>query len=428
MRRSNGIKFLAVIVVIGILACVAGYGIPALGINDVRNMRFGIDIKGGISTTLYPDLPEGQRPTAEELSSARAVIERRLDSQGIYDRNITTENENGRIIVEIPYKPGEKDFNPQKAVDEIGKTALLTFQEVDESLVDENGLYKPTNKIVIEGKDVSDAGIATDPQTGEVVVTLKLNSEGKVKFSEATGRLIGKRIAIFMDDTLIVAPTVQTQIPDGEATINGQRDAREAGELADTIRSGSLPFKMVARDLNSITPTLGEGALRVTIMAGVVAFALVCLFMILYYRLPGVFACVALFGLVVIQLVFLSVFNISLTLPGIAGIILSIGMGVDANVIIFERIKEELRSGKTLGASVDAGFKRAFSAILDSNVTTLISAAVLYFLGTGAIKGFAVTLFLGVFLSFFTAITASRIMLKAAADVNITKHRWLYGL
>ncbi|RCX13824.1 preprotein translocase subunit SecD [Anaerobacterium chartisolvens] len=427
MRRSNGIKFLAVIVVIGILACVAGYGIPALGINDVRNMRFGIDIKGGISTTLYPDLPEGQRPTAEELASARAVIERRLDSQGIYDRNITTENENGRIVVEIPYKPGEKDFNPQKAVDEIGKTALLTFQEVDENLVDENKLYKPTNKIVIEGKHVSDAGIATDPQTGEVVVTLKLNGEGKTKFSEATGRLIGKRIAIFMDDTLIVAPTVQSQIPDGEATINGQRDAKEAGELAATIRSGSLPFKLVARDLNSITPTLGEGALKVTIMAGILAFILVALFMILYYRLPGVIACIALFGLVVIQMVVLSLFKISLTLPGIAGIILSIGMGVDANVIIFERIKEELRSGKTLGASVDSGFKRAFSAILDSNVTTIISAVVLYFLGTGAIKGFAVTLFLGVLLSFFTAVTASRIMLRAAADINIAKHRWLYG-
>lgn len=427
MKGSNGLKFFLVILVIGILTYLAGFGAPVLGIPSAYDTRLGIDIRGGISTTLYPDLPTGQRPSDQELASAREVIERRLDNKGIYDRNITTELENGRIIVEIPYKPGEKDFNPQKAVDEIGKTALLTFQEVDESLKDEAGNYKPTGKIVIEGKHVKEAGISTNQQTGEVVVTLKLDAEGKDRFAEATGRLVGKRIAIFMDEQLIVAPVVNEAIPNGEAIINGQRDAKEAGELADTIRAGSLPFKLVARDLNSITPTLGEGALKVTINAGVLAFILVFIFMLIYYRLPGLLANIALFGLVVIQICVISWTGISLTLPGIAGIILSIGMGVDANVIIFERIKEELRAGKTLRASIDTGFKRAFAAILDSNVTTLISAVVLYYLGTGAIKGFAITLFIGVFLSFFTAITASRIMLKSVAGVDIAKNRWLYG-
>ena len=427
MRGNNGLKFFLVILVIAVLTYITAYGIPALGISGMSNMRLGTDIRGGISTTLYPDLPEGTTPTEKELGSARTVIEKRLDNQGIYDRNITTELDNGRIIVEIPYKPGEKDFNPQKAVDEIGKTALLTFQEVDENLKDEKGDYKPTGKIVIEGKHVVDAGVAPDPDTGATVVTLKLNAEGKDKFAEATGRLVGRPIAIFMDDQLIVAPNVQSKITAGEAIITGQRDAKEAGELAATIRAGALPFKLVARELNSITPTLGEGALRVTANAGIIAFIMVFMFMLIYYRLPGILANIALFGLVVIQLAFITWLKVSLTLPGIAGIILSIGMGVDANVIIFERIKEELKSGKTLKASIDLGFKRAFSAILDANVTTLISAVVLYWLGTGAIKGFAITLFIGVFLSFFTAITASRIMLRSMADVDIAKNKWLYG-
>jgi len=426
MGRSNGFKFFLVILVIGILTYFVASGAPALGIPSAKDMRFGIDIKGGISTTLYPDLPEGQKPTAEELSAAREVIEKRLDFQGIYDRNITTEQENGRIIVEIPYKPGEKDLNPQKAIDEIGKTALLTFQEVDESKIDAAGNFLPTGKIIIEGKHVVNAKVATDPTSGQAVVDLELNKEGAENFAEATGRLIGKRIAIFMDDNLIVAPVVNEMIPNGRAVISGQRDAKEAGSLADTIRAGALPFRLVAKELNSISPLLGEGALKVTINAGIVAFLLVCLFMLLLYRLPGLLADIALFGLVVVQLLALAVLGISLTLPGIAGIILSIGMGVDANVVIFERIKEELRSGKSLKASIDQGFKRAFVAILDSNVTTLISAAVLYWLGTGAIRGFAVTLFIGVLLSFLTAISASRIMLRSVSD--IAKNKWLYGI
>lgn len=427
MRGNNGVKFFLVLLLIGMLTYAAAYGVPALGINSVNNMRFGIDIKGGISTTLYPDLPEGQKPSDDDLSIARTVIEKRLDAKGIFDRNITTENENGRIIVEIPYKPGEKDFNPQKAIDEIGKTALLTFQEVDESKKDANGLYLPTGKIVLEGRNVEDAKPETDPQNGGIVVALELDSEGAKQFEEATGRLIGKPIAIFMDEQLISWPTVQSRISGGRAVITGQSTIEEATDLAKTIKSGALPFRLVAKDLNSITPTLGEGALKVTATAGVAAFILVAIFMLFWYRLPGLFANIALFGLVVIELVALSAANISLTLPGIAGIILSIGMGVDANVVIFERIKEELRSGKTLRAAIDLGFKRAMTAILDANVTTLISGVVLLWLGTGPIKGFAVTLLLGVSLSFFTAITASRIMLKSAADVDVIKHRWLYG-
>ena len=257
---------------------------------------------------------------------------------------------------------------------------------------------------------------------------MELHKEGAEKFAEATKRLYLKPIAIFMDDVLIVAPTVNSVITDGNAQITGQRTAKEAGQLADTIRAGALPFRMVAKELNSVSPILGEGALKVTIRAGIVAFILVALFMIIYYRLAGLIADIALVGLVVITLLMISAIGITLTLPGIAGIILSIGMGVDANVIIFERIKEELKNGKTIGAAVDDGFRRAFTAILDSNVTTILTAAVLYWLGSGPIKGFAITLGMGVALSFLTGVTATRIMLKSIVGSKFAKNPKLYGV
>jgi preprotein translocase subunit SecD len=428
MKQSNWLGFVLVVVIIALLSYLAFDGGNAIGIPGIKDTRLGIDIKGGIYTTLYPDLPEGEKPGEEDLNSARRIIETRLESKGIFDKNITVEKESGRIIVEIPFAPGEEDFNPQKAIDEIGKTALLTFQEVDEEKVDEDGRYLPTGKVVVQGSDVKNAGVATNPDTGEVVVTLELHKEGAEKFAEATKRLYLKPIAIFMDDVLIVAPTVNSVITDGNAQITGQRTAKEAGQLADTIRAGALPFRMVAKELNSVSPILGEGALKVTIRAGIVAFILVALFMIIYYRLAGLIADIALVGLVVITLLMISAIGITLTLPGIAGIILSIGMGVDANVIIFERIKEELKNGKTIGAAVDDGFRRAFTAILDSNVTTILTAAVLYWLGSGPIKGFAITLGMGVALSFLTGVTATRIMLKSIVGSKFAKNPKLYGV
>jgi preprotein translocase subunit SecD len=306
MKQSNWLGFVLVVVIIALLSYLAFDGGNAIGIPGIKDTRLGIDIKGGIYTTLYPDLPEGEKPGEEDLNSARRIIETRLESKGIFDKNITVEKESGRIIVEIPFAPGEEDFNPQKAIDEIGKTALLTFQEVDEEKVDEDGRYLPTGKVVVQGSDVKNAGVATNPDTGEVVVTLELHKEGAEKFAEATKRLYLKPIAIFMDDVLIVAPTVNSVITDGNAQITGQRTAKEAGQLADTIRAGALPFRMVAKELNSVSPILGEGALKVTIRAGIVAFILVALFMIIYYRLAGLIADIALVGLVVITLLMIS--------------------------------------------------------------------------------------------------------------------------
>lgn len=426
MGGNKGVKFLIVLLVIGFLTYMAAYGLNIFGwqITGAEDIRFGIDIKGGVYAVLYPDV---ENPTKKELETARGIIEERLNNRGIFDREITTEYDNGRIIIAIPWGKGETDFNPQSTINDIGKTALLTFQEVNEDKKDENGNYLPTGKTIIQGTDVEDARVVTDQQTGEIQVALELTDEAAVKFEEGTERLTGKPMAIFMDDIYISAPIVSGKIPGGNAVITGRYTAKEAGKLAATIRSGALPFKLEAKQISSISPTLGENALRVTLNAGIISFLLVFLYMLLYYRLPGILANIALLGLVVIQLLVISWFGVSLTLPGLAGIILSIGMGVDANIIIFERIKEELKSGKTLRASIDVGFKRAFTAILDANITTLISAAVLYTFGTGPIQGFAVTLFLGVSLSFLTAVTVSRIMIRSLVDFDFARNKWLYG-
>ena len=430
MSSSNRVKFFSVIVIIGILTYIAWFGqIAGIRIPGAKDIMLGIDVKGGVHATLRGVKTDGGMPTDKELETARTIITKRLDNMGITDKNITTDKVNGRIIIEIPWKTGEKDFNPQKTIDEAVKTALLTFQEVDESQKDSNGNYLPTGKIIIQGDQVVDAGVETNRNTGEVDVTLKLNDAGAKKFDEATARLIGKPIAIFMDNQLISAPRVNDRIPNGNAIITGQRSAKEAGELAATIRAGALPFKMEAVQVNSISPLLGTNALVIILRAGFVALILVWLFMLIYYRLPGILADIALLAHTVIQILFISWLGVTnLTLPGIAGIILTIGMGVDANIIIFERIKEELRNGKTLRAAIDVGFKRAFTAVLDANMTTLITAIVLWVFGQGPIRGFAFTLGLGVVLSFLTAVLVSRIMLKSVSEINIAKHHWLYGV
>jgi preprotein translocase subunit SecD len=440
MGRNNGIKFFLVIAVIAVLTFISFsgnfFGIKVPG--SVNEIRQGIDINGGISATLYAVTEDGSKPTQDELDTAKTIISKRLDKLGILDRQIAPDVNNGTIVLEIPWKADETNYDPDAAIQEIGKTALLTFRAVDPAKVDDKGQYLPMEDtadkkyIILQGNDIVDASPETNPDGG-MQVSLQLSSEGKTKFAEATAKMIGQPIAIFMDDVFISAPIVQSAITDGNCRITlgaASDDAAvaEAKDLADTIRSGSLPFKLDAKQVNAISPLLGKGALKVTVNAAILAFILVCLFMIFYYRLPGILACIALVGHTVLQLLFISWLNITLTLPGLAGIILTIGMGVDANVIIFERIKEELRNGKTLKAAIDVGFRRAFTAILDANVTTLIAAAMLLIFGTGSLVSFGYTLGIGVLLSFLTAVTVSRILLKSVAEVDIAKHHWLYGV
>lgn len=390
-----------------------GLHVGNIELKGADQMRFGIDIRGGVAAT-YKPMDLGRAPTSDELDSAKTIIETRMDAQNITDREIIVDNTNGAIIVRFPWKSDEADFDPQKAISELGETALLTFKD-------------PEGNIVVEGADVKKSYASIDEETGTYVVILELTDAGSTKFSEATGRLVGQDISINMDENEISSPTVIQQITGGVARITNQKDLAEAKNLADKINSGSLPFSMVANDANIISPTLGRDALAIMVTAAKVAFALVCIFMLLYYRLPGMVACVALALQVVGQLLALSIPQFTLTLPGIAGVILSIGMGVDANVIVSERIKEELNSGKTLLSSIDAGFHRAFSSVFDGNITVIIVSIVLIIFGSGAMLSFGYTLLCGCLMNFIAGVTASRLMIRSLSGFKVLQKPVLFG-
>ncbi len=429
MRTNHAVKFSAIVILIAVLTYIAFagnlFGLKIPGANDIV---LGIDVNGGVDATLTGVKADGSAPTDKELESARTIISTRLDNQGITDKNITLDKTKKRILVEIPYKNDQKQADPNKVIAEAIQPAQITFWEVDVNKLDENGNPTKVGEAIVKGDEVEDA-VFSNGRDGSPGVELRLNPKGTKSFADATRRLVGKTIAIYLDEKLVERATVNEPIPNGIATISGNMTAKSAGELAELIRSGALPFKLEKISVNSISPILGRNALDIMLQSGLVALILVFLFMLLYYRLPGLIACIALVAHTVLQVLFISWMHLTnLTLPGLAGIILTIGMGVDANIIIFERIKEEIRSGKTTRAAIDTGFKRAFTAVLDANVTTLITAVFLWIFGSGTIRGFAFTLGLGVILSFLTAVFISRILLQSISGLNFAKHKWLYGV
>lgn len=437
MKTKQWVKFYSVLVIIIVFVFLAlqGFSASMIGIDTsnfkiltAKEARLGIDIMGGAYMLFYPDKNfDISKVTDQQLDAAKAVIRKRLDSQNLFDAPVTVDKTNKRIIVEIPAS-GDK-FNSQTYIDLIGSTSELTFRDVTGLTADAKGNFPATGEIVLKGVNVTDskAELSTKDKTWNVA--LKLNDEGKQSFAAGTTKLVGKQIAIFMDQDMISAPKVETAITDGAAVITtNSTDPTEANRLASQISSGSLPFKLEPRQVDSIDPLLGKSALNVALFAGMLAALLISLYMILHYRLPGLIATIALSGMVAAQMVIISNFQISLTLPGIAGIILTMGIGVDANVIIYERIKEELRNGKTLRTCIEVGYKKAFTAVADSNVTTIIVACVLLYFGSGPIKGFAFTLLIGVILSFLSAVTATKIMLVTLGNFNAFKSLWLYGV
>lgn len=434
MKDNRAFKFIAMLVVIAILCLLAFFGLGpenARIIKGANEIRTGIDIRGGISAIMVPDYPEGTegRDVAQDLASARSIMELRLDAQGIFDKNINVDATNNRIVIDIPWAQNESSFNPREALNELGSTGRLTFREVSDAdarlPLDQ---IPATGAIILDGDDMKTASQSQNQKTGYYNVDLELKDSGVEKFADATGRLVNHYIGIFIDDQCISAPYVRTQINTKYFYIEGNFTVEEAKTLADKIRFGALPVPLKPVSVDAISAQLGQGALDVAIKAGIIAFVLICLFMIIYYRLPGLIASLALSALVALQILFLANTGVSITLPGIGGIILSMGMGVDANVVIFERIKEELRAGKTLRASIDSGFKRAFVAIMDSNVTTVIVAAVLFIMGTGPVKGFGVTLGLGVILSFITAVSITKALLKSMTAFGFARNKKLYGI
>ncbi len=401
--------FFAVVLIIILVSYVALFGldIGSLHLKSASEMRFGIDIKGGIDAAFIPKGLE-RNPTESELEAARAVMETRLDQKNILDRDVTIDKENGCIFVRFPWKSDETDFDPEKAISELGSMAHLTFKDAE-------------GNIVMEGKYVDSAMPGVDPEnSNSYVVRLSLKPEGRKMFAEATERLVGQKITIYLDESMISDPIVKTKIDSDESYINGIGSLEQAKTLANQINSGALPFALVTENYSAISPLLGSNALDVMVLAGIVAFIAICAALILYYRLSGVIAAISLLLQVTGQLILLTWPQFSITLPGIAGIILSIGMGVDANVIVSERIREELKTGKTMLAAVASGFKMAFSSIFDGNITVLIVAFVMMYFGSGAILSFAYTLLFGIIMNFVAGVTATKLM-----TMSIIQNSWL---
>ena len=391
-----GKKMLAAIFLgIAAIVCVAIFG-AGDSVKGIFDMRFGIDIRGGVEAIFEPQNLD-RKPTPQELESAREVIESRMDSQNIADREVTVDKEAGYIIVQFPWKSGETDFNPEDAISELGEMAELTFKD-------------PDGTVLIQGKDVDKATPQTNTSNGikTYVVALSFNSNGSKLFEDATGKLIGKRIGIYMDNNLISNPTVQNQISGGQAVITGMKNYEEAKALAEKINAGALPFSLKTTNFSTISPSLGSNALTIMVYAGLVAFFVICLFMIVFYKMPGIVACVTLLLQMVIQMLAVSIPQYTLTLPGIAGIILTLGMAVDTNIIISERISDELKKGSSVKGAVVSGYKNAFSSVLDGNVTTAIVAVILMIFGSGTMLSFGYTLLVGMVVNLLIGVSVSK--------------------
>ena len=420
-------------------------------LKGAKDIRFGVDIKGGVNVTFVPS--DGYDATDEQLAAAQLVIENRLVALNITDYELYVDTNADSLILEFPWQSGETDFDPEAAIQEIGTTAYLTFREGSSA----------DGELILDGAEVQSAAAQYGPVSGsssEYYVALTFTDEGAKAFGDATTKLYqsGGTISIWLDDENVSTATVNAAITDGKAIITSSasdpftQDA--VVKMARQINSGSLPFALSVDSYSTISPSLGENSLAAMVLAGLIAFALIVVLMTALYRLPGFLACIALAGQVAATLAFVSGYfpvfeSFTLTLPGIAGIILAIGMGVDANVITAERIKEELRSGKSLDGALKSGFARGLTPIIDGNVTIVIVAIVLmgafgpsdglfakalhfvfFAFGpstAGTIYAFGYTLLTGVLLNFVFGVFATRVMIRGAASVKALRSPWLYG-
>jgi preprotein translocase subunit SecD len=373
-----------------------------------EQMKLGLDLQGGVHIVLEGVDSDLGEVTPATIQAAKTVIENRINELGVSEPVVQIDGRN-RIIVEIA---GVHDTDEAREM--IGKTAVLQFID-------------PEGNKVLDGSDVEQAGVTTDG-AGNFMVSLKLKSEGAQKFFEATSKWVGQPIFIVLDDEVISYPMVKQAISGGEAVIEGNFTAEEASQLADLINGGALPIDLVEREARVVTATLGQDSITKSAVAGLIGMIAVLVFMLVLYRIPGLMANIALAVYAILTMAFLLAIGNVFTLPGLAGVLLGIGMAVDGNVIIFERIKEELRKGKGLRSGIDAGFHRAYITVLDSQVTTAIAAAILWYLGTGPVKGFAITLFVGTVLSMFTAITFSRWLIKLLVGTGWFNKQTLFGV
>ncbi len=456
-KKTGKVTFFVVLVLILALTYTAFFGIENYygdnrivylkGSNDIR---WGIDISGGVEAVFAPD-KKNVDITDDDMDAAKTILETRLVQQNITDFEVYPDYAKHNITVRFPWESGESDFEPDAAVAKLGETAQLYFY---------NGSDNSTTPFM--NGDVVDKATATpDPDTqytGTYVVALEFNEKGKAAFAKATqtAASTGGQISIYLDTVQISVADCDEAITEGSAIIRGSMTAEAAAELADKINAGSLPFALTCDDekLQVVSPTLGSNALNVMLIAGVVAFALICILMILRYRLPGVIASFALLGQLAGMIACISGYfsgtdSFTLTIPGIAGIILSIGVGVDCNVISFERIREEFKNGKTIDGAIESGYQNSLSAVIDGNITIVIVSVVLMgafgtpdsllakifspvmsLFGstiTGSIYSFGYTLLVGTIFNLIMGIWASKKMMKSISRYKCVRNPWLYG-
>lgn len=408
-KKSKSI-FFAICFVIAFLCYVALNGIGPVK-NIPSQVRQGLDLKGGFYVVFEAETDATGQELNKLMDQTMAVFRKRVDSMGLTEPLITREGEK-RVRIELPGVS-----NATEAMESVGKTAQLVFAKED-------------GTVVLTGKEVKDSSVSVDQQKNMPVVTLEFNDEGAKAFAKATEELAPTKgkILIVLDNEVISAPSVQAVISDGHAQIDGNFTTESASSLSSLIRGGALPVNFHEIESSVTTATLGEAALQDTVKGGIIGVVLVILFMLLLYRLPGLMADIALIGYMLIIAYSYVFLKATITMPGIAALILSVGMAVDANVIIFERIKEEMRLGKSVRVSIESGFSKALSTILDSQITTFIAGVVLYNFGTGPIKGFAMTLMIGILASIFTAVIVTKALLKNfVAGFSITDTK-LFGV
>lgn len=401
MRTRNMIKFFGAVAII--------LGVFLTFIYPLANsIKQGLDLQGGTHIVLEAEDTPDAPVTEDSLNRAVSIVERRINEMGLTEPLVQKEGAR-RIIVELP---GEK--NPEKAIETIGKTAVMEFK-------DESGATRLTGKDLKTAKEQIENG-------NQNVVAIEFTDEGADQFADLTAANVGHKIAILLDGEVLTAPVVNEPITGGKAVITGSRTLEEAKNLAILLRSGALPVKLKVMEVRTIGPSLGQDSKIKSEKAFAIGIVLIMIFLVVVYRMSGIVANVALLVYVLILLSILKYLDATLTLPGIAGIILSMGFAVDANILIFERFKEEVLVGKTLRTSMEAGFKRAFHTILDANVSVMIAAIVLIVMGAGTVKGFAVNLALGLIVSMFTAIIVSRSLLTWFINTNLLTNPWFYGL
>ncbi|PKM62385.1 MAG: protein translocase subunit SecD [Firmicutes bacterium HGW-Firmicutes-21] len=428
-RAVNVSRLVLVLLCIALLLSIAVFGFniggkSMNGIFEKDTIRLGLDLAGGSVITYQAQTDDAGTALSSGMQSILQVMRMRLDNLGLTEAQVYLVGDD-MITVEIP-----SITNPTEAAETLMATAVLTFRNAD-------------GEVVLEGADVKSArasyGVIDDDKTYKYHVQLSLNDVGTSKFTAATKAAANaatadkQKILIYMDDTLISSPSVDpkqyaaTGITGGDVIISGNFTEESSKILAGQINAGALKYALDDVDQRTVGATLGEKSLTTSLKAGAIGILFVMVFMIIYYRVPGAVASISLIAYMSIFMLALVLLKANLTLPGIAGIILSIGMAVDANVVIFERTKEELRLGKSAKAAVKGGYSRALSAVIDSNITTLIAAGVLYFLGSGTIKGFATTLLIGIVISLFTAIFLTRALLHLSIGMGLSSTR-LYGV